>query len=722
MSRLHIMTGFLVALACAFGAGCGSDETPTSLPGALLVPPTPSDLLVVALGESSVELTWEVSSVDDIAGYRVFRFDNANPDTIVVGEPVTASYIDLNLVPNRTYTYFVTSRGAGGLLSNPSGSLVVTPGIFTLRINAGASYTNSQIVNLSFSTPEDVISLRIGHSADLSGASYAPFAGDELWELEDSEGLRSVFAQFRTVSGAESPVISDDITLDRVARILSVTENSGGAVLTAGDSILVVLRTGESGGTASFTIDGIAANVPLPWSPSTLDYRTWFVVSPDLVVDEAVVRGNFTDRAGNVAAEARSTTSLTIIGNPSGDPTPVVLSGPTELGTNWVALEWSQNEDLDFSRYILYRGNVPSVEGDADDQVIAILNNASVTSFVDSLNLLDATTYYYRVFVEDAEGLTARSNEVSATTANLAPIGVESFAVTAVDSPSTSVRLTWSAVSPATVHDFAAYEVYRATSEAVSRTDELLAVIAGEIDTRSFLDETALQATIYYYRVYVVDEGGLATGSLIASATATDLDPSFLALSRPSVDQANQNVSLSWAQSPDPDFASYALYFFGSTSQTNPNPNNFGLVQIINNVQANSFTHYPQLTTTPYFVQYFMEVTDRAGRSTRSNIVQAVFGDAALPNIQNLAVSVGSNVAVITFTTDVPTTIDIKYSADQPLLDQTASDNQLAVSHSISITGLTEATNYFYQIEATNESGATGFSAVQAFTTTAIGP
>lgn len=721
MSRLSITICLLFAFLFAFVAGCGSDETPTSLPGALLVPPTPSDLVVVALGESSVQLTWEVSSTEDVTGYRVFRFDSVNPDTIVVGEPVAASYTDLNLVPNRAYTYFVSALGGGGLLSDPSGSLVVTPGIFTMRVDDGASYTNSQIVNLSFSTPEDVISLRIGHTSDLSGAPYTPFTGDELWELEDAEGLRPVFAQFRTVSGAESPVVSDDITLDRVARILSITENSDDAVLTAGDSILVVLRTGESGGTASFTIDLVATDVPLPWSVAFADYRAWFIVSPDLIVDGAVVSGNFTDRAGNVAAEARSTTSLTIIGNPTGDPTPVVLSAPSELGTNWIALEWTENEDVDFSRYIIYRGSVPSVEGDAD-QVIGILDNASITSFVDSLNLIDATIYYYRVFVEDTEGLTARSNEVGATTANLAPVAVESFAVTAVDSPSTSVRVTWSAVTPATVHDFAAYEVYRATSEAVSRTDELLAVITGEIDTRSFLDETALQATVYYYRVYVLDEGGLATGSMIASATATDLDPSFLALSRPSVDQANQNVSLSWAQSPDPDFASYALYFFGSTSQTNPNPSSFGLVQIINNVQANSFTHYPLVTTTPYFVQYFLDVTDRAGRSTRSNVVQAVFGDAALPNIANLAVSVGSNVAVITFTTDVPTTIDVKYSADQPLLDQTVSDNELAVSHSISVPGLTEATNYFYQIEATNESGATGFSAVQTFTTTAIGP
>ncbi|MFH1679123.1 MAG: fibronectin type III domain-containing protein [Candidatus Eisenbacteria bacterium] len=695
--------------------GCG-EESLTDVPRPLETPGAPTDL-VASLGESAVYLSWEAVSPEEIESFRVYRRETGGGDFARIAATSLSSYADLGLVPGRSYDYRVTALGTNRIESEPSGVLTVTPGSFGMVIDGRADYTSSRLVTLAFTGPADVNAVKVANDSLFTGAFFEAYEGSRGWLLTDGDGTKTVYARFRTSGGIESPAVRDDIILDTRAEILSLVEDSGGEVLAAGDTLQVLMSTGEEGGFATITIGSALTDIPLTYDPARGLYRLVRVITPDLAAENEVVVGSFVDRAGNSAFPRTTTTALTIAGSRS-RPAPPVLT-VVEAGGNWIALTWTPTEERDFSRYVLYRGSDPGVAGDEEDVVVGVASDPLETGLVDSLLLRDATTYFYRVFTEDNEGLRSGSNVAAGVTRNLAPQGVPLFSAAASDSPSTSIRLTWTAVDLSTVHDFAEYSVYRSTVEAVSRSSEMIGTV-GEILTRSLLDAGTNQATTYYYRIYVVDQGGLAAGSDVASATTTDLDPSFVPLNAPSVDVTNQNVLLSWAANVDPDFASYQIYWGSSTTQGGVSA--FSLLDIVNNPRATSYVHYPQVADLPFYVKYYLQVVDRAGRRTESNRVQAVFPAGAVPTISNLEVTAGLTFAVVSFETNVPTKARVKFSAGSLSLNRTALDtDDYERVHSIPLQSLIPDTTYFMQPVVEDEAGTTVSGTIRSFETLSPG-
>lgn len=80
-------------------------------------------------------------------------------------------------------------------------------------------------------------------------------------------------------------------------------------------------------------------------------------------------------------------------------------------------------------------------------------------------------------------------------------------------------------------------------------------------------------------------------------------------------------------------------------------------------------------------------------------------GQLILPSITNVSLTIGSNSAVISWSTDVNTTGRVNYGTSTIYSDnKTTSSGTL---HSVTISGLSPSTNYHYQIQATGESGTT---------------
>lgn len=692
-------------------AACG-EESPTEVPRPLEAPGRPTDL-VAALGERAVHLSWDVADDETAVSFRVYRRETGSEGFVRIASPTAPSYADSGLVPGRSYDYRVTAVGSNRIESEPSAVLTVTPGSFGIVIDERAEYTASRQVTLSFTGPPDVAAVLVANDSLFSGAFFEAYTGARSWLLSDGDGAKTVYARFRTAGGVESPTVRDDIILDTRADILSLVENSGGSILVAGDTLVVLMETGEPGGLATITIGDALVDVPLAYDPSSGAYRLARVITPDLAAAGDVVVGSFVDRAGNRATPRATTTSVTLAGR-SVRPSPVSLTAAAAGGSR-ISLLWTQNEDPDFTRYVVYRANDPGVAGDVEDVVVGIVSDRYESGLVDSLLLRDSTTYFYRVFVEDREGLRSGSNVAEATTGNLAPPAVSSFAAAALDSPSTAVRLTWSAVDPSIVHDFASYAIFRSTVEAVSRSSELVGTV-GEILTRNLVDSGTDQATTYYYRIYVVDRGGLASASEVASVRTTDLNPSFVPLNAPAVDGTNQNVVLSWSANGDPDFASYQIYWGSSTTQGGVV--SYSLLDVVNNPLATSYVHYPNVTALPFYVKYYLVVVDRAGRRTESNRVQAVFPAAALPTISSVEITAGLTFAVVSFETNVPTKARVKYSAGNLSLNLTALDvDNYERVHSVPLQGLSQATTYYLQVVVEDEAGGTSSSTIRSFTT-----
>ena len=94
-------------------------------------------------------------------------------------------------------------------------------------------------------------------------------------------------------------------------------------------------------------------------------------------------------------------------------PTAVVLDSITSVTTDQLTLTWSQNQNTDFEEYRIYRRTSPGVT-DSDTLVDTITDKFQ--TFYDDTGLnTGSTTYYYRVYVYDKGGNSARSNEVSSS-------------------------------------------------------------------------------------------------------------------------------------------------------------------------------------------------------------------------------------------------------------------------------------------------------------------
>ncbi|MHA2227551.1 MAG: leucine-rich repeat domain-containing protein, partial [Candidatus Hodarchaeales archaeon] len=98
-------------------------------------------------------------------------------------------------------------------------------------------------------------------------------------------------------------------------------------------------------------------------------------------------------------------------------PLPVTLFDITEITTNSVKLTWSISQDSDFGSYEGYFATTPNVSW--EDRGIGAFYNRNTTDTVIT-QLLSNTTYYFKIFVVDKEGISCTgSNEKSATTAEL---------------------------------------------------------------------------------------------------------------------------------------------------------------------------------------------------------------------------------------------------------------------------------------------------------------
>ncbi len=99
--------------------------------------------------------------------------------------------------------------------------------------------------------------------------------------------------------------------------------------------------------------------------------------------------------------------SVTVPGNVP--PAPVVLASPAILDSTSLRLTWSQNSDVDFDYYAIYRSESSPV--DTTGPPIVVISRRNTTEYID-VALTPRKTYYYRIFVVDTAGLRSGSNEV----------------------------------------------------------------------------------------------------------------------------------------------------------------------------------------------------------------------------------------------------------------------------------------------------------------------
>ena len=234
-------------------------------------------------------------------------------------------------------------------------------------------------------------------------------------------------------------------------------------------------------------------------------------------------------------------------------PPAVTLNTPSDITNSAIGLSWTQNTNTDFSKYEIHKSTTSGFIPSSTTLYTTITSQTTTSTTV--TGLIEGTTYYFKVRVLDAGGLYTDSNEVSGTTTNVvSPTSVTIGTPSSVTSG--SLQLTWTQNADP---DFSKYEIHKSTSSGfVPSSTTLHATITSQTTTSTTISGLS-EATTYYFKVRVIDCGGLYTDSSEISATTQNVVPSSVTLSNPS-SITSSSVVLTWSQNTNADFARYEIY------------------------------------------------------------------------------------------------------------------------------------------------------------------
>lgn len=504
-----------------FADDVGNEATPLDAPQRLSVQKSPEAVEIVAADTAEppdpagLTLRWSRFAGIDFASYRVYRSESAPVDsskrlvhtTTNIGEE---SFTDTDVVEGRTYHYRVYVTGTTGLMSGSEPTAQLIPNV---RPPAAASLDPITAVG-----PNSVV-VRWSQSLDRDFAEYRLYR-NEVGAVGESDVLVAQLSDINETSWNDAELVEDTRYFYRVFTVDDANLRAGSNEVDATTSESTVPEP------VTLLVPTLAeppdpASVTLRWTASSASefagYRvTRAGVPPDdpafeiLSFIPSVTTVEYSDATvvEGMRYEYRVTV-LTTAGEQSDSntqevdvpnlraPIAVTLEEPDAASATRIALKWTTNHDTDFSSYVLF-SNTTGAVSDTDAALTATSDHDE--TFYDHANLVENTTYFYRVYAFDAGGLKARSNEVSATTKNEPPVAVT---LSGSSLGPTSVSLSW---NQSAAHDFASYRLYRDTNPTVT-TASTLVLEMSERDITTYQDSELDPGTEYSYRIFVVDNG-----------------------------------------------------------------------------------------------------------------------------------------------------------------------------------------------------------------------
>jgi hypothetical protein len=241
-------------------------------------------------------------------------------------------------------------------------------------------------------------------------------------------------------------------------------------------------------------------------------------------------------------------------------PTPVSLDEPEENVTDTVTLTWTESPDPDFEVYEIY---MSEEEGSLGTKIHEVTDRSKTTFYVEGLE--PDSTYFFTVIVRDSMSLKMPSNPVAVETPMVhdEPPAIFHFPVEeGVEGTPIYVWATISDDAGVTV----AFLYYRNAPGAEFEAVEMM-MCEGCVDAyKGTIPVSAVVTPVIEY--YIVAGDGVNTVSYPEVNPETspvsfevNLFPTKIALQEPSPEDVGaESVVLTWEESPDDDFAGYAVY------------------------------------------------------------------------------------------------------------------------------------------------------------------
>ena len=258
-----------------------------------VAPAAPAGLTQSVGTGTSNTITWnavttnsDASAITDLYGYAVYRstddvtYSQINASAILAG---TETYIDTTTTAFTSYYYKVTagddddtesaystavqmcstsslSNGTidatcsitcsdGYSLSGNSciadtppssggggGGITIATLTGSIDINSGATSTTLQIVTLELAS-SGATQMAISNSSDFSIVSWEVYTTSKEWTLMDGDGIKTVYAKFKDLSGDVSSIVSDTIALSVSSE--TATEETTDETTSSGETIQI---------------------------------------------------------------------------------------------------------------------------------------------------------------------------------------------------------------------------------------------------------------------------------------------------------------------------------------------------------------------------------------------------------------------------------------------------------------------------------------------------
>lgn len=542
-----------LAVAAVGLTGCTKDDKKNP-------PAAPASLTATATSPTAVSLVWEDASSNETGFVVEQAADAAFTAPTPTSLAANVATLDVTGLTTHTAYYFrvkaLNGDGSSAWVTASVTTLPAAPTVTTVALTTALATDSATVTwtDAAANSPSPVTGYVVEWSLTSGGTpvSSATITGASTLTTNVT-GLTAgtqYFFRVRTVSAAGTSAWSNVVAVTTHVAAPSAPVDSTTVVSTPADVTVTLSWTAPAGGETGFRIerstDDFAdpANTVVLETVSGTTYTDTGVV-PSTTYYYRIVATNGLDAVGTVSVPVTTLplqppaapTGLTAVASGSGDPVvPVVVLTWTDASSNEAGFKVYRAPDVTGAP-----GTWVAL-GSTDTTPLA----AGTQTFTDS-TLVAAdlgVTYWYRVAASNATADVNCATDVSVTPA----LPGTPAALVAVAQSATSILLTWGDVSGET-----SYVIQRTTDDPTNPAAVWANVIATAAnptaaDVVSFLDDSVVAGTIYYYRVAAVNAVGTVNSTASASVT-TNTPANVVNLVATAGTPADTVIHLTWVAS-----------------------------------------------------------------------------------------------------------------------------------------------------------------------------
>ena len=552
------------------------------------VPAAPTGLAATAMSSSAISLTWGAVTPPancTISSYTVYGGTTQNPTTVIASGVTGTSYTNTGLAASTTYYYVVKAVDADGTSAASTQAQATTGAASCTAIPSAptgltATPSSSSVIGLSWSavTPPPNCSISSYSVYGSTTSGFTPGSGNLLSSsvtgtTYSNTGLSSSTTYYYKVEATDADGTSA-ASAQATATTLpisgsGVSINAGGAAVSnvgGGDNAFVADEDVTGGGTYSVTNTiTIPASISATAAPAAVYQSarqgTATYTIPGLTAGSSyTVRLHFAELYFSAAGSREFN---------------VAINGTTVL-TNFDIYGTAQ------ANYTAVVEQFAATANSSGDIVIAFTNGAKDQPMINGVEVLGSST--------------------SCSTVPSAPTGL-----TATTSSSSSIGLSWSAVTPPANCSISSYTVYGGT------TANPTTVIASGVTGTTYSNTGLAASTTYYYLVKALDADGTSAASAQAQATTSAAScttvpsaPTGLTATASS----STAIGLSWSAVTPPANCSISSYTVYGGTTANPT------TVIASGVTGTTYSNTGLTPSTTYY--YAVKALDADGTSAAS--------------------------------------------------------------------------------------------------------